>query len=409
MADVQAAEEEELSVSIIQQEDTSGADISESQEDEENTEISGGEADVEDQDDEEASKINPELLKAHKFYNRALIFVMSGLHKGAGCAVTEETTIGSNFDNDLILTDEDIVSTHLALRPIEDGLNYAVEVICRGDSLIINGEILLTTEQTLVMEETFVVTIGMVNINVTLHKASRSTVAYQKYMAPKIKVVEELTDTAKKYISPQVIFSDIRNIVLLIISIIILFSGIIYYLTMATPKKYLRSDYTLLREIKSVPIKERSDNLLLHQQARDDLLRILQKYDLSARLDVSLQKNILYVKGRINKFEVQNWRKVLNWFDGIYSKDVNLVPLIKIDNGLRRTISFKAVVTSGNAPYVVAWTGGRYKVGSTLPGGWIILKIDDEGVVVKDAVDNRIFLVEHIRARHGTPLPNFRE
>jgi hypothetical protein len=58
---------------------------------------------------------------------------------------------------------------------------------------------------------------------------------------------------------------------------------------------------------------------------------------------------------------------------------------------------------------VVSWTGDRFKPGATLPGGWIILKISDEGVIVKDAVDNRIFLVNHIRSTHGEPIPDFIE
>ena len=57
-------------------------------------------------------------------------------------------------------------------------------------------------------------------------------------------------------------------------------------------------------------------------------------------------------------------------------------------------------------PYVVSWTGDRYRPGSTLPGGWIIEKIDNIGVHVRDAVENRLFVVEHIRSRRGYQGPN---
>ncbi len=350
-----------------------------------------------------------ETLKHHGFYNRTLVFVMSGLHQGAGCAVQAETTIGSDFNNDLILTDDDIAESHLILTPIEDGLNYSIQVTCKGDNVIINGEILLVTEQTIIMHDTFIVTIGMVNINVTLHKTAKSTLVYKKYVAPKIHVLEAFGTITKKYLSPQVIISDIRNIILLVFIVIMLGLSITYYITTVKTKPNINANYMALPNVKSLKVKEISDNALLHIEAKNDLNHILGKYDLTGRLNLYIRKNILYVKGNINQYELQNWSKVLNWFDTTYGKNVNLVSLITLNNGLRRTISFKAVVADGAIPYVVSWTGDRFKPGATLPGGWIILKISDEGVVVKDAVDNRIFLVKHIRSQYGEFVPDFKE
>jgi len=52
-------------------------------------------------------------------------------------------------------------------------------------------------------------------------------------------------------------------------------------------------------------------------------------------------------------------------------------------------------------PFVVSWTGDRYREGATLPGGWIVMDINNKGVVVKDAVANRVFIVEHVRTNVG--------
>lgn len=340
------------------------------------------------------------------FSNRSLVFVMSGIHKGAGCTVNNETTIGSDFDNELILTDDDIAAHHLVLTPIEDGLNYAIKVTCKGDNVVINDKFLLTQEQTIIMEETFVVIIGMVSINIALYKAKKTTIVYKKYIAPKILVVEELGASLKKYLSPTVIISDIRNIILLGFILLSIGISLAYYFTKAVPKSALQLHYTT---IKPLTIKETSDNAELNIQAKNDLNQILKKYDLQARLNLFIKERVLYIQGDINNYELQNWSKVLNWFDTTYGMQVNIVPLITVNNGLRRTISFKAVVADGSMPYVVSWTGDRFRPGATLPGGWIILKIGDEGVVVKDAVDNRIFLVKHIRSQYGEAVPDFRE
>lgn len=346
-------------------------------------------------------------LNLQGFHNRSLVFVMSGIHKGAGCAVQDETTIGSDFDNDLILTDDDIAPQHLVLIPIEEGLNYAIKVICKGDNVVINGKILLTTDQTLVMQETFVVTIGMVSINITLHKATKTTIVYKKYITPKMRAVEALGSNIAHHLSPSVIVSDIRNIFLLLCVFILLGISLTYYFNQETPKQSLESDYDTFKNIKSLNIKESSDSSALNIQAKNDLKHLLKKYDLNGRLNLCIKKHVVYVEGNINNYELQNWSKALSWFDTAYGAKVNLVPLITINNGLRRTISFKAVVAHGSMPYVVSWTGDRFKLGATLPGGWIILKIGDEGVTVKDAVDNRVFLVKHIRSQYGEDIPNF--
>ena len=341
--------------------------------------------------------------------NRAIVFVMSGLHKGAGYPVLTETTIGSDFNNDLILTDIDVVKQHLILTPIENGLNYGIQVTCKGDSLVINGEVLLTNEQTVIMQETFVCSLGMVNLNITIHKASKISVVYKKYVDPQIRVIETFGTTTKKYLSPTVILSDIRNIILLALFFISITASLVYFITRPMPKTPLMSENNTYKNIKSLTLKETSNSIEIHTQAKNDLEYIFTKYDLKSRLDLSIKKNIIYVKGNINHYELQNWGKVLNWFDTAYGSKVNLVPLITLNNGLRRTISFKAIVADGAIPYVVSWTGDRFKPGATLPGGRIILKISDDGVIVKDAVDNRVFLVNHIRSQTGQEIPDFIE
>jgi hypothetical protein len=347
-------------------------------------------------------------LNLQGFHNRSLIFVMSGIHKGAGCSVQDETTIGSDFDNDLILTDDDIAPRHLVLIPIEEGLNYSIKVICKGENIVINGKVLLTNEQTLTMQETFVVTIGMVSINITVHKATKTTIVYKKYITPKIRAVEALGNNIARHLSPSVIISDIRNIFLLLCVFILFGISLTYYFTREMPKQSLQSSHDAFKNIKSLSIKETSDSLLLNVQAKNDLKHLFKKYDLNGRLHLFIKKRVVYVEGNINNYELQNWSKALSWFDTAYGAKVNLVPLITINNGLRRTISFKAVVAHGSMPYVVSWTGDRFKLGATLPGGWIILKIGDDGVTVKDAVDNRIFLVKHIRSQYGEDIPDFR-
>ncbi|MFT6072146.1 MAG: hypothetical protein ACJARD_000937 [Alphaproteobacteria bacterium] len=358
---------------------------------------------------ETPEEVLEEIPEARKFLNRTIVFIMSGLHKGAGCAVEAETSIGSSFDNDLIITDDHIAEQHLVLRPIEKGLDYAIEVICKGENIIINGETLISTEQTVIMQDTFVVTLGTISINVTLHKAAKSTLAYKKYMAPRLKTLESFGNTTKELLSPTNILSDLRNIILLLIVIIAIIGSLAYYFTRPVEKEDLRSSYADFKDIKSLTIKEASNSLKLNRQAKSDLEYVLKKYNLLNRLDVSSKKNVIYVKGRINQYEMKSWRKAQNWFDTTYGSGVNLVTLIDLNNGLRRTISFKAVVADGSMPYVVSWTGDRFRPGATLPGGWIVLKIADDGVTVKDAVDNRIFLVKHIRSQHGMKLPNFRQ
>lgn len=341
--------------------------------------------------------------------NHAIIFVMSGLHKGAACPINNEATIGSDFNNDLILTDDDIASEHLVLVPVEDGLNYGIKLVCKGDNVVINGEILLTTNQTLILQDTFILTIGTVNINVTLYKSPKITAIYKKYMAPQLRAVEELGTTTKKYLSLELILSDIRNVILIFMSLLCIIIFIIYMFGNSNEKKPLGINDNKFSKIKELSIKEVSNNTELQLQAKDELQHIFEKYGLKSRLNILIKKSVIYVEGNLNQYEFENWSKVLNWFDTAYGSKINLVQLISVNNGIRRTISFKAVVVDGKIPYVVSWTGDRFKPGATLPGGWIILNISEKGVTVKDAVDNRIFLVQHIRSQYGEAIPNFIE
>jgi|GEM_PF-6906169 len=350
-----------------------------------------------------------EAEKPKEFHNRTLVFVMSGLHKGAGCAVEEETSIGSNFDNDLIITDDEVASQHLVLRPIQKGLDYAVEVICKGENVVIDGQTIIEAEQSIIMEDTFVAALGSINLNITLHKAHKATIAYKKYMAPKLRELEALSQSTKQVLSPEAILSDVRNIILSLILIITVLGLLIFYVTRPAEKKELHKTNSDYSHIKTLHLKEKNIILNLHNQAIRDLKYVMKKYDLLSRLSISDKNSIIFVKGRINHYEMNNWRKVLNWFDTTYGVKIDLVDLVKENKGLRRTISFKAVVADGAMPYVVSWTGDRFRPGSTLPGGWIILKIGEEGITVKDAIDNRTFIVKHIRSQHGQRLPNFRE
>ena len=342
-----------------------------------------------------------EEAESYKVLNYAFLFVMSGLHEGATYKISQETSIGSSFENDLILTDDVIEPTHILIKPIESRLGFGVEVTCKGDTLLIDGEKHLSRDESLLLKNTFVITVGTVSISIRVHSAGTFVTAYKKYLRPRIQVAQEIKSKTIARLSLKNIMSDTRNIIIMVMGSVIMMT-MIYGITIFFEEPQKKStSHTTQMAFKELTIKKMSAEAQYREQALIDLKNVLKKYDLDKRVTAVQNDNTLYIKGQLNGYEDMQWAKVQNWYDTTYGSKVDLVSLITIDAGARRTISFKAVVTEGQTPFVVAWTGDRYKVGATLPGGWIILDITDKGVVVKDATYDRIFLVEHIQSRAG--------
>lgn len=357
----------------------------------------------EDEDTSDEKELTPKLAGYHVL-NNAHIFVMNGVHEGATFKINEAITIGSSFENELILTDETVEEAHLHIEPHETNLGFGIKVTCKGANIIVNGERILTTGQDLVLMDTFVVTLGDISLNITINSADMVTTAYKKFVEPRINIANDYKEEIGKKLTIANIMSDIRNIILIafVVVILIMVASLIY-LTRDTSKAPLNPERMSYKEL----ALQKQDELRNHtKKAYDDLLRTIRQYDLSGRISVDKTPTTLYVRGRINNYENGKWMAVQNWYDSTYGPYVNLVSLLEVHNGLRRTISFKAVVTQGRMPYVVSWTGDRYRPGATLPGGWIIEKIDEIGVHVRDAVENRLFVVEHIRSRRGYQGPN---
>lgn len=353
------------------------------------------------QKDESLNAVLTQEAESYKVLNYAFLFVMSGLHEGATYKISQETSIGNSFENDLILTDDVIEPTHVLIRPVESRLGFGIEVTCKGDTLLIDGEKHLNRDDSVLLKDTFVITIGTVSISIRVHSAGTLTTAYKKYLRPRIQVAQEIKAKTIAKLSLKNMMSDKRNIIIMVMGGVIMMT-MIYGITVLfeEPKKALKAE-TAHMAFKELTIKKISEEAKYREQALIDLKNVLKQYDLDKRVTAVQNDNTLYIKGTINGYEDVQWAKVQNWYDTTYGSKVDLVSLITVDAGARRTISFKAVVTEGQMPFVVAWTGDRYKVGSTLPGGWIILNITDKGVVVKDAIDDRVFLVEHIQSRAG--------
>lgn len=337
--------------------------------------------------------------ESYKLLNNAHIFVDSGIHEGATFKIITPITIGSSIDNDLILTDENIEETHVALEPYETKLGYGIRVTCRGNNVVINGEQILTTGQSYGFQESFIITLANVSLQVIINKAGSVKTFYKKYVSPQVEKAQETNKKLQETLAPKKLFADVRNIVLLVFGLIILVSTI-YIIKINIKEEKIRISSANIK-YHELSLKREYDSVQKIKLALGDLKMVLKQYNLDKRIDAYYDNTSVYVSGTINFYENGEWAKVQSWYDSTYASEVTLVSLLEVNNGARRTISFRAVVSEGKMPFVVSWTGDRYRIGATLPGGWIILGINDKGVVVRDAIDNRVFLVEHIRMPTG--------
>lgn len=338
-------------------------------------------------------------LDSYRILNNAYIFVMNGVHEGATFNISDEITIGKSFDNDMILTDEGIEDKHITLKPHETQFGFGIQITCNGETVTLNAEDTLKKDQTLLLEDNFVLTLADISLNIHINRAGLWKTTYKKFLAPQINVAKEYKEEFAETISPKNILSDKRHIAITVMGVIlfICMATLIYMLIPAQKKALMKSN----TNIKSLSIRDQVTQTSLAQQALSDLNRTLNHYKLTGRVTTYIQDRTIYIKGRINNYENKLWIQVQNWYDSTYGATINLVSLLEVHNGLRRTISFRAVVTDGRMPYVVSWTGERYRPGATLPGGWIVEDINDTGVLVRDTIENRLFVVEHIRSRRG--------
>ena len=123
---------------------------------------------------------------------------MNGVHEGATFKIDEAITVGSNFENELILTDESVEDTHLHLEPHETQLGFGIKVTCKGANIIINGERILSAGQELALTDTFVVTLGDISLNITINSANVVTTAYKKFVERRIDVANSYKKEIEK-------------------------------------------------------------------------------------------------------------------------------------------------------------------------------------------------------------------
>ena len=277
---------------------------------------------------------------------------MNGVHEGATFNVAEKISIGNLFENDMILTDDGIEETHVILEPKETQFGFGIYIQCRGEKIYINADHVLTKDQTLLMENSFVITLGGISLNIQVNSAGLWKTTYSKFLEPQINVAQTYQKEIIKTLSPDNILSDKRHLVITIMGVI-LFICMVVFIVMLIPE----SKPMMIRKIdvKTLQLRDEVARKKLVQQALSDLNRVITHYKLNGRVTTSFKEKTLYVSGRINNYENNMWIKVQNWYDSTYDKKVNLVSLITVHNGLRRTISFKAVVTTGHMPYVVSW------------------------------------------------------
>ncbi len=360
--------------------------------------------------DEEDTSETTEIAPVHAPYdtpeNGVLFFVISGLHEGATFRMPKEgATVGSSYDCDLILSDDTVEETHLRIAGKETAFGYVASVTCEGTGVLINGRVPMEQGESRDFSANFVITIGNdVSVRVLITRMRPIESVFRKYCAPQIEALNEKKRFLQGAFSKENLIDDRRNLALSVLSgTFFLFLSYHFLFGAEEVKPPLRGGGNM-----SVSPASNSANLAQYRKTLDiaeqDLKKVLEKYNLHKRLNVKNFDETLYISGSINSYENEQWAKVQNWYDSIYSKRVNLVTLIDLNNGARRTISFKAVVPDEKEPFVVSWTGDRYRPGATLPGGWIILAVRADGVLVKDAVENRTYLVEHIRSPVGSAV-----
>ena len=336
--------------------------------------------------------------------NGILVFILTGLHEGASFRLPEGgALIGSSYDCDLILSDDEVDPAHIRVKGVETRFGFGVDVTCEGERALINGRVPLEKGETRRFTDGFVLSVGTVNLRIMITGASPLTVLYRKFVEPRLEQAKQVRETVESVVTKEKIVEDRRNLALIAMSAVFL-SAFAYSILFSgeVQKEGLKARHKEV--IEKSPVADTDALRAEVAQAEKDLTAALKKYNLGGRLDVKIYDETLYISGSINSYENSQWAKVQNWYDTIYARRVNLVTLISVNNGARRTISFKSVAPDIKEPFVVSWTGERYRPGATLPGGWVILDIRADGVLVKDAVENRTYLVEHIRTPVGSAV-----
>jgi hypothetical protein len=121
--------------------------------------------------------------------------------------------------------------------------------------------------------------------------------------------------------------------------------------------------------------------------------RRLRSAGLTGLVSVRVAGSTIEAWGSVRPENERDWLSVQAWFDETYRGRMPLLARVKVDEGAAAVPRFaiRGIWTGADA-YVIASDGEKYGVGSKLPGGWAIERIEREQIVVSRQGD-RVSLV----------------
>src|SRR5688572_28455009 len=127
-----------------------------------------------------------QLKKQKQASYHVMIYVSSGFHEGASFELKDALSIGSDFENGIILTDEGIQTVHAKLSVIQTQFGHAVQVETVAGEVFVNHKTTVATGAPYSVQDNFQSTIGTVTLKAIITTQKAVTVAYHKSVEPRI-------------------------------------------------------------------------------------------------------------------------------------------------------------------------------------------------------------------------------
>lgn len=118
-----------------------------------------------------------------------------------------------------------------------------------------------------------------------------------------------------------------------------------------------------------------------HRDILQSMLQELERKDLNSRVRLDLADNIMVASGQLNESDIERWRDTKIWYDRQFEGILPIRTDFSDPGPLGPDIDIRAI-WSGEEPYVIAGNGGKYSPGAILPGGWQIIDILSDRVVL---------------------------
>lgn len=119
------------------------------------------------------------------------------------------------------------------------------------------------------------------------------------------------------------------------------------------------------------------------EQASAALMAQIRQAGLAGLVSLHPLEGVIEARGSVKPEDEAAWVRIQSWFDEAYRGRIVLLPRVKVEAGATAIPRFSIQgIWAGPAPYVIGGNGEKFGEGAHLPGGWQIISIKRDSVVV---------------------------